>query len=152
MLDHIWSVLCEQTLQNPKTGSMSYINTLDNLPIDSVNKETGDISIKPFLIATKWRKSTKDKVTLYLKVEMQGESDSPTMFFGPQKVDLGENLGLAVLNIEIAEMIVKTDSKYHTFEVMYKINKQRNYRSAAILPISISIENLNENKQSPLHV
>lgn len=137
MIEHVWSVLCEQALQNPKNGSMSHINTLDILPIKKVNKETGELALEPFLIATKWKKNTEENVKLFIKIEMLGESVEKKGVFGSEEITLGEEATIAALNIDVTQMVIKADSKFHAFEVMYKYNKQRKYRSAAVLPFSI---------------
>lgn len=137
MIEHVWSVLCEQALQNPKDGSMSHINTLDSLPIKEVNRETGELFLKPFLIATKWKKNTEENVKLFIKIEMLGESTEKKEIFGSQEIYLDEGAAVVALNIDVTQMVVKADSKFNAFRVMYKYNKQRNYRSAAVLPFSI---------------
>lgn len=145
MIDHVWSVLCEQVLQNPKNGSMSHINTLDILPIKKVNKETGELAFEPFLIATKWKKNNKENVNLFIKVKMLGESEEKKDVFGSGEITLDKEATIASLNIDVTQMIVKADSKYYAFEVMYKYNKQRKYRSAAVLPFTI--QKLKERKE-----
>jgi len=137
MIEHVWSVLCEQALQNPKNGAMSYINTLDELPINSVNKDTGELALKPFMIATKWKKNSEEKVKLSIKIELLGDSEENKEYLGVQEVDLDEGAAMIALNIDITKMIVQASSKFHGFEVTYKWNKQRKFRKAAMLPFSI---------------
>jgi len=116
---------------------MSHINTLDILPVKKVNKETGEIALEPFLIATKWQKDSEEIVKLCIKIRMLGESVEKKEVFGSEEITLGEGAAIAALNIDVTQMIIKEDSNFYAFEVMYKYNKQRKYRSAAVLPFSI---------------
>ncbi len=145
MIDHVWSVLCEQVLHNPKNGSMSHINTLDILPIKKVNEETGELALEPFLIATKWKKNNEKDVKLCIKVKMLGESEEKKDAFGSGEITLDKEATMVSLNIDVTQMIVKADSRFYAFEVMYKFNKQRKYRSAAVLPFTI--QKLKERKE-----
>jgi hypothetical protein len=136
-MEHIWSVLCEQALQNPQTGAMSHINTLDVLPVNLVNKETGELEIKPFLFATKWKKNTEESFKAYIKIEILSESDEDSDSFGTREIDLPKGTGIVSLNIDVTKMLIKRDSPPNAFKILFKYGKQKKYREAAVLPFTI---------------
>ncbi len=136
-MEHIWSVLCEQALQNPQNGAVSHINTLDVLPVNLVNKETGELELKPFLFATKWTKNTEESFKVYIKIEILSKSAESNDSFGTREIDLPKGTGIVSLNIDVTKMVVEPDSQQNAFKILFKYGKQKKYRVAAVLPFSI---------------
>lgn len=136
MIQSVWTILCEQVLTSPKAGALSYINTLNSLPIKQINEESGEVTLAPFAISTKWFNDEKgSSADVKMRLSIKHESLDPKII-GEHDFTMGKEIMFAEFQMDISRMGVSKEGLYYLI-VEYKVDKQRKWRLANLVPILI---------------
>ncbi|MCP3891674.1 MAG: hypothetical protein GY702_22815 [Desulfobulbaceae bacterium] len=146
MINHVWSVLCEQVLVNPNTRDISYINTLNNIPIHDISKDSKELKITPFTISSTWHKTGDKDEKLSIQITIKSESEGE-ITVAEHEAELPATGSFATLSIDVADMNVNDEGLFYIM-IEYKYGAQRKYRPAASIPFYISIAKKHTDKES----
>jgi hypothetical protein len=136
MIEHVWSVLCERILVDRKNTSASYINTFNAIPVRSVDKKTGEISLRPFIIVTKLHKTDTKDQTLSTRFSLKLDEDQTLMEIAKEDENLDGRTIFAELNIEINQMTVKQEGDYRLL-VDIKSGSGKRWKNVASIPFIV---------------
>ncbi len=146
MIHHVWTILCEQILVNPKNNGLSYINSIH----ESVSKtpiEKGKlIDINPFLIAMKWFKSSGKRESLDIKVSLRDAESKEDVVLTETKVDFKAKAMAIDLSMEIGALPLKREGLY-VILVEYKPQRNKKWKHGSESPLVVVVKKNENNKE-----
>lgn len=136
MINHVWTVICEQTLVNPETNNISLINTLNEIPVIKINQEKDKYTLDKFLICSKWHKTGDRKETFSFKaIIADGEKVLETAT--PDEMAIDSDGTMVSLNLEVNALNVKNHG-LHQIQIEYKTGAQKKWRNVATIPFHVN--------------
>ena len=136
MVHHVWTILCEEILANPKNNALSYINSIHESTLKAGIEDGKLVNIDPFIVATKWFKSPGKKETIELKVSVRHADSKETEVLTETKVDFTAKTYALALSIEINTLPIKQEG-LHLILVEYKPLKNKKWKHGSTSPILI---------------
>ncbi len=136
MIRHIWSVLCEQILTNPRNDNLSFINTMHEVFLDREIKKQNPINIGPFVIGTKWYKESKNKEEIAIKISRAYCDDDEYNKIGETKIVFNRDTFAVALTMELLKFPVEKEGLY-LIKVEYKPVKNKRWKEVALLPLRV---------------
>lgn len=141
MINHVWSVLCSQSITNSQTNNLSLIEILEQLTITgSPLSEEQEVTIPAFFdVVSLWVREPRDQLAdgftriLFLSPANETLRDS-----GEHRIDLSEYQRARTI-IRIQGFTIRGAGVYHLV-VQMRDQEEMNWQSVARLPLEIRIQ------------
>jgi len=147
MVHHVWTILCEQLLVNPKNNGLSYINSIHESILKSDIEEGKFVDIDPFLIAMKWFKSPGQKESIDIKVSLRDTESKEDVILTETNVDFEAKTLALALSMEIDSLPIKHKGLFLVL-VEYKPQKNKKWKHGSISPLNIVSKKAKSNKKT----
>ncbi|MEN8256952.1 MAG: hypothetical protein ABFS09_03715 [Thermodesulfobacteriota bacterium] len=137
MINHVWSVLCQQTIVDARTGATTHVNTVNGA---SFFEDEENLILPPLVISTRWAKEdTTNAETTEIRVRIDPPEGRDKIKIGQGTITLGTDQHGINSNIEVAHLRLKSGGRYSFLVDHRDPVKKTRWKTVAKLPIDVKL-------------
>jgi hypothetical protein len=137
MIDHIWSILCSNSIIDIETNNVSILNVIDQITVNAEPSPDGFLPM-PFEVVTLWVRSEKDSPAQGMERLLLVSPSSETTVAAEAVIDLTK-ADRHRHRVKFSGIPAKEQGR-HYFKVEVKESTDTEWRQVAAIPLMIMFE------------